>query len=117
ALAVVKTLIVVMPDADLDQVSDALIGAGHGSAGERCMAISVAVLVGDVGERLVPVLAERARKLKIKNGLELDAEMGPIVHAGAHARITGYIEQGVKEGAKLVVRSEEHTSELQSREK
>lgn len=103
ALGGAKNHMVVMPDADLDQVADALIGAGYGSAGERCMAISVAVLVGDVGERLVPVLAERARKLKIKNGLELDAEMGPIVHAGAHARITGYIEQGVKEGAKLVV--------------
>lgn len=102
ALGGAKNHMVVMPDADLDQVADALIGAGYGSAGERCMAISVAVLVGDVGERLVPMLAQRARTLKIKNGMELDAEMGPIVHAGAHERITGYIEQGIKEGATLV---------------
>ncbi len=102
ALGGAKNHMVVMPDADLDQVADALIGAGYGSAGERCMAISVAVLVGDVGDRLVPVLADRARTLKVKNGLELDAEMGPIVHAGAMERINGYIEQGVKEGATLV---------------
>ena len=103
ALGGAKNHMVVMPDADLDQVADALIGAGYGSAGERCMAISVAVLVGDVGERLMPVLAERTRALKIRNGLDLEAEMGPIVHAGALERITGYIEQGVKEGATLVV--------------
>ena len=102
ALGGAKNHMVVMPDADLEQVADALIGAGYGSAGERCMAISVGVLVGDVGDKLVPILAERARTLKIKNGLELDAEMGPIVHAGALERITGYIEQGVKEGATLV---------------
>lgn len=103
ALGGAKNHMVVMPDADLEQVADALIGAGYGSAGERCMAISVAVLVGDVGDRLVPVLAERARALKIRNGMDLEAEMGPIVHAGAHERITGYIEQGIKEGATLVV--------------
>jgi malonate-semialdehyde dehydrogenase (acetylating)/methylmalonate-semialdehyde dehydrogenase len=94
---------VVMPDADIDQAVDALIGAGYGSAGERCMAISVAVLVGDVGARLMPKLIERTKTLKIKNGVELDAEMGPIVSAAALARITGYIEQGEKEGATLVV--------------
>ena len=94
---------VVMPDADLEQAVDALIGAGYGSAGERCMAISVAVLVGNVADKLVPMLAERAQALKIKNGVELDAEMGPIVTRTAHNRITGYIEQGVKEGAQLLV--------------
>ena len=103
ALGGAKNHMVVMPDADLEQVADALIGAGYGSAGERCMAISVGVLVGDVGDRLIPVLAERARALKIRNGLDLEAEMGPIVHAAALERITGYIEQGVKEGATLVV--------------
>jgi malonate-semialdehyde dehydrogenase (acetylating)/methylmalonate-semialdehyde dehydrogenase len=94
---------VVMPDADLDQAVDALIGAGYGSAGERCMAISVAVLVGDVGERIVPMLAERAKALKVKNGMELDAEMGPIVTREARDRIEGYIALGVEEGATLVV--------------
>ena len=103
ALGGAKNHMVVMPDADLEQVADALIGAGYGSAGERCMAISVAVLVGDVGDRLMPVLAERTRALKIRNGMDLEAEMGPIVHAGALERITGYIEQGVNEGATLVV--------------
>ena len=94
---------VVMPDADLEQAVDALIGAGYGSAGERCMAISIAVLVGDVAERLLPMLEARAKTLVIKNGVNLDAEMGPIVTAAAHQRITGYIDQGVKEGAKLLV--------------
>jgi malonate-semialdehyde dehydrogenase (acetylating)/methylmalonate-semialdehyde dehydrogenase len=103
ALGGAKNHMVVMPDADLDQAVDALIGSAYGSAGERCMAISVAVLVGDVGERLVPRLAERARALKVKNGMELDAEMGPIVTRQALERIEGYIAQGVQEGARLVV--------------
>jgi malonate-semialdehyde dehydrogenase (acetylating)/methylmalonate-semialdehyde dehydrogenase len=103
ALGGAKNHMVVMPDADLEQTVDALIGSAYGSAGERCMAISVAVMVGDVGDKLVPMLAERARTLKVKNGVELDAEMGPIVTGAAHARITGFIEQGVKEGATLVV--------------
>src|SRR5690606_22563693 len=102
ALGGAKNHMVVMPDADLDQAADALIGAAYGSAGERCMAISVAVMVGDVADKLVPVLAERARALKIKNGMELDAEMGPIVHAGALERINNYIDIGIKEGATLV---------------
>jgi len=103
ALGGAKNHMVVMPDADLEQTVDALVGAGYGSAGERCMAVSVAVLVGDVADQVVPLLAERAKTLKIKNGTALDAEMGPIVTAAAHARITGYIEQGVKEGAQLLV--------------
>ncbi|MBA2781196.1 CoA-acylating methylmalonate-semialdehyde dehydrogenase [Billgrantia kenyensis] len=103
ALGGAKNHMVVMPDADLDKAVDALIGAAYGSAGERCMAISVAVLVGDVADKIVPRLAERARALKVKNGLELDAEMGPIVTAQAHQRITGYIDKGVAEGAELVV--------------
>ena len=103
ALGGAKNHMVVMPDADIDQAVDGLIGAGYGSAGERCMAISVAVLVGDVADKVVPLLAERARTLKIKNGLELDAEMGPIVTRQALERIEGYIGIGVEEGASLVV--------------
>jgi malonate-semialdehyde dehydrogenase (acetylating)/methylmalonate-semialdehyde dehydrogenase len=103
ALGGAKNHMVVMPDADLDQAVDALIGSAYGSAGERCMAISVAVLVGDVADRIVPKLAERAKTLKVKNGMELDAEMGPIVTQQAKERIEGYIDIGVKEGAKLVV--------------
>ena len=103
ALGGAKNHMVVMPDADLGQAVDALIGSAYGSAGERCMAISVAVLVGDVGERIVPLLAERARALKIRNGMEPDAEMGPIVTREARDRIENYIALGVQEGATLVV--------------
>ena len=103
ALGGAKNHLVVMPDADLDQTVDALIGAGYGSAGERCMAISVAVAVGDVADRLVPALAARAKTLKVKNGMEPDAEMGPIVTRQALERIEGYIATGVAEGATLVV--------------
>ena len=94
ALGGAKNHMVVMPDADLEQAVDALIGAAYGSAGERCMAISVAVLVGDVGDKIVPLLAERAKALKISNGMELDAEMGPIVTKQALERIHGYIDDG-----------------------
>jgi malonate-semialdehyde dehydrogenase (acetylating) / methylmalonate-semialdehyde dehydrogenase len=103
ALGGAKNHMVVMPDADIDQVVDALIGSAYGSAGERCMAISVAVLVGDAADKVMPKLIERTKTLKIKNGMELDAEMGPIVTKVALDRITGYIEDGVKSGAKLLV--------------
>ena len=108
ALGGAKNHMVVMPDADIEQAVDGLIGAGYGSAGEHCMAISVAVLVGDVADRIVPKLAERAKALKIKNGMELDAEMGPIVTKQALERIEGYIGIGVDEGAKLVVDGRGH---------
>jgi len=108
ALGGAKNHMVVMPDADVDQVVDGLIGAAYGSAGERCMAISVALLVGDIGDRIVPKLAERTKKLKIKNGMELDAEMGPIVTRQALERIEGYIATGVEEGATLVVDGRGH---------
>jgi malonate-semialdehyde dehydrogenase (acetylating)/methylmalonate-semialdehyde dehydrogenase len=108
ALGGAKNHMVVMPDADIDQAVDGLIGAGYGSAGERCMAISVAVLVGDIGDKIVPKLAERAKALKIKNPMELDAEMGPIVTSQALQRIEGYIGTGVEEGAKLVVDGRGH---------
>jgi malonate-semialdehyde dehydrogenase (acetylating)/methylmalonate-semialdehyde dehydrogenase len=97
-----------MPDADLERTVDALIGAAYGSAGERCMAISVAVLVGDVADKIVPLLAERARTLKIANGMELDAEMGPIVTRQALDRIENYIGVGVDEGASLLVDGRGH---------
>ncbi len=103
ALGGAKNHMVVMPDADIDQVVDALIGAAFGSAGERCMAISVAVLVGDVAEKVMPKLIARTKELKVLDGMNLAAEMGPIVTDVARQRITGYIEQGVKEGAKLLV--------------
>jgi malonate-semialdehyde dehydrogenase (acetylating)/methylmalonate-semialdehyde dehydrogenase len=103
ALGGAKNHMVVMPDADVDQVVDALIGAAYGSAGERCMAISVAVMVGDVGQKIMPKLIERTKTLKVLDGMNLAAEMGPIVTQAAHDRITGYIQAGVAEGAKLLV--------------
>lgn len=103
ALGGAKNHMVVMPDADLDQAVDALVGAAYGSAGERCMAISVAVLVGDVAEKIMPKLIERTKTLKVLNGTNLAAEMGPIVTAAAHARISGYIDAGQAEGAQLLV--------------
>ena len=111
ALGGAKNHMVVMPDADIEQAVDALIGAGYGSAGERCMAISVAVLVGDVADKIIPKLAARAKALVVKNGMELDAEMGPIVTRQALERIEGYIDIGVQEGASLVVdgRVDSHT--------
>ncbi|MEY8875767.1 MAG: CoA-acylating methylmalonate-semialdehyde dehydrogenase [Leptothrix sp. (in: b-proteobacteria)] len=109
ALGGAKNHMVVMPDANVEQVVDALIGAAYGSAGERCMAISVAVFVGDeIANKVVPLVAERARTLKIKNGMELDAEMGPIVTAQARDRIESYIGIGVEEGAQLVVDGRGH---------
>jgi len=113
ALGGAKNHMVVMPDADLEKTVDALVGAAYGSAGERCMAISVAVLVGDAADKVMPMLHERTRTLKIKSGLHLDAEMGPIVTRAALERISGYIEAGVLEGATLLhdgrgFKSEEH---------
>ncbi|MBL8350075.1 MAG: CoA-acylating methylmalonate-semialdehyde dehydrogenase, partial [Burkholderiaceae bacterium] len=103
ALGGAKNHLVVMPDADVEQAVDALVGAAYGSAGERCMAISVAVLVGDIADKVVPRVAERARALKVANPMDLSAEMGPIVTAQARDRIEGYIASGVEEGATLVV--------------
>jgi malonate-semialdehyde dehydrogenase (acetylating)/methylmalonate-semialdehyde dehydrogenase len=103
ALGGAKNHMVVMPDADLDQAVDALIGAAYGSAGERCMAISVAVLVGEAADRVIPALAERARRLRVGDGMEPQAEMGPVISHQALERIRGYIAGGAAAGAELVV--------------
>jgi malonate-semialdehyde dehydrogenase (acetylating)/methylmalonate-semialdehyde dehydrogenase len=103
ALGGAKNHMVVMPDADMDMAVDALIGAAYGSAGERCMAISVAVAVGDAGDALVAKLAERTRALKINDGMVLEAEMGPVVTQAAKQRIEKLIGEGVEQGASLVV--------------
>ena len=102
ALGGAKNHMVIMPDADLDQAVDALMGAAYGSAGERCMAISVAVLVGSVADEIVPRVAERLKQLKVCNGMDTQAEMGPIVTAEARQRISGYIDIGLNEGATLL---------------
>ena len=102
ALGGAKNHMVVLPDADLDQAADALVGAAYGSAGERCMAISVAVVVGKIADGLVDKVAERIRRLRIKDGMEPDADMGPVVTDAHRRKIVGYIEQGIASGAKLV---------------
>ncbi len=103
ALGGAKNHMVVMPDADIEQAVDGLLGAAYGSAGERCMAISVAVLVGDIADRILPTLAERVRTLRIGNGLEPEVEMGPLVTRDALERVERYIRIGAEEGAQLVV--------------
>jgi malonate-semialdehyde dehydrogenase (acetylating) / methylmalonate-semialdehyde dehydrogenase len=103
ALGGAKNHLVVMPDADLDQAVDALIGAAYGSAGERCMAISVAVLVGDIADKIVPRLAERARALKIADGTVEGTEMGPVITRQSVERISRCIEEGRASGATLLV--------------
>jgi malonate-semialdehyde dehydrogenase (acetylating) / methylmalonate-semialdehyde dehydrogenase len=104
ALGGAKNHMIIMPDADMDQATDALMGAGYGSAGERCMAISVAVAVGDkVGDTLIDKLAPRVRGLKVAPGTDPEAEMGPLVTKQHYEKVKGYIDLGVQEGAKLVV--------------
>lgn len=99
-----KNHLIVMPDADLDQAVDALIGAGYGSAGERCMAVSVAVPVGeDTADALVARLKERIGTLRIGRSDDPDADFGPLVGRDAVDRVTGYVDLGVAEGAELVV--------------
>ncbi|MDN2702768.1 CoA-acylating methylmalonate-semialdehyde dehydrogenase, partial [Janthinobacterium sp. SUN100] len=102
ALGGAKNHMVVMPDADIPQTVDALMGAAFGSAGERCMAISVVVAVGNVADQLVEALVPRIAALKITQGMDLTAEMGPVVTQVHKDKIAGYIATGVKEGAKLV---------------
>ncbi|MBQ5962041.1 CoA-acylating methylmalonate-semialdehyde dehydrogenase [Massilia sp. ZL223] len=108
ALGGAKNHMVVMPDADMTMAVDALIGAAYGSAGERCMAISVAVAVGEAGDRLVAALAERTARLKIGDGMQDGAEMGPVITRAAKERIERLIGQGVEQGATLVVDGRGH---------
>jgi malonate-semialdehyde dehydrogenase (acetylating)/methylmalonate-semialdehyde dehydrogenase len=104
ALGGAKNHLVVLPDADVTQVCDALLGAAYGSAGERCMAISVAVAVGDAAaDRLVTALAARVRTLRIDHSQNGDADMGPLITAAHRAKVSDYIAAGVAEGARLVV--------------
>src|SRR4029078_6848699 len=106
-----KNHMIVLPDADLDQAADALIGAGYGSAGERCMAISVAVPVGDeTADRLRARLIERVNNLRVSHSLDPKADYGPLVTEAALARVKDYIDQGVAAGAEAVVDGRERTS-------
>ncbi|MEX1829831.1 CoA-acylating methylmalonate-semialdehyde dehydrogenase [Luteibacter sp. CQ10] len=109
ALGGAKNHMVIMPDADVDKAADALIGAGYGAAGERCMAISVALAVGDAtADALVAKLKPRVESLRIGHGLDESVEMGPVVTGAHRDRITGYIDDGVAAGAELVVDGRGH---------
>ncbi len=103
ALGGAKNHMVVMPDADMDQATDALMGAAYGSAGERCMAISVAVAVGDAGDQLIERLVPRARSLKVGPGTDPQSEMGPLVTKEHFERVRFYVDLGIEEGAELLV--------------
>ena len=104
ALGGAKNHLVVLPDADIEQAADALMGAAYGSAGERCMAISVAVPVGEeTGDRLVHVLRERLKTLKVGPASDPRSEMGPVITHAHREKILGYIDRGISEGAELVV--------------
>jgi malonate-semialdehyde dehydrogenase (acetylating)/methylmalonate-semialdehyde dehydrogenase len=103
ALGGAKNHMVVMPDADMEQATDALMGAAFGSAGERCMAVSVAVAVGSAGDALIERLAPRIAALKVGPGMDPDSEMGPLVTKQHHDKVRSYIDAGVAEGADLLV--------------
>lgn len=103
ALGGAKNHMVVLPDADMELAADAAVSAGFGSAGERCMAISVVVTVGDAADRLLPKMLERIAKLRTGPGTDPDSEMGPLVTPEHRDRVVGYIDKGVEEGAELVV--------------
>src|SRR3984957_10043484 len=107
-----KNHMIVMPDADLDQAVDALIGAGYGSAGERCMAISVAVPVGEqTADRLRARLVERINNLRVGHSLDPKADYGPLITEAALTRVRNYIDQGVAAGAEIVVDGRERASD------
>ena len=113
ALGGAKNHAVVMPDADMDSAADALVSAAYGSTGQRCMAISTAVAVGRAGDALIDKVMERASRLRTGPGLDPDSDMGPLVTGAARDKVSGLIETGVNEGAKLVldgrgVRVEDH---------
>ena len=103
ALGGAKNHCVIMPDCDLDQAVNGLMGAAYGSAGERCMAQSVAVAVGKIGDQLVNKLEKKVQSLKVGPGLDKNSEMGPLVTKEHLEKVRGYVDLGVKEGAKLVV--------------
>ncbi len=103
ALGGAKNHMIVLPDADMDLAADAAVNSAYGSAGERCMAISVLVTVGDAADTLMPKIAERIAHVNVKAGEHEDADMGPLVTAAHRDRVRGYVDKGLEEGADLVV--------------
>ena len=102
ALGGAKNHMIVLPDADIEMAADAAVSAGYGSAGERCMAVSVIVAVGDAGDPLVGAIRERLPKVKVGDGLDPSSEMGPLVTREHRDRVASYLESGPAQGARLV---------------
>jgi malonate-semialdehyde dehydrogenase (acetylating)/methylmalonate-semialdehyde dehydrogenase len=111
ALGGAKNHMIVLPDADIDMAADAAVSAAYGSAGERCMAISHVVAVGDAGDKLVAAIQERLPKIKVGNGMEPDVEMGPLVTREHRDKVASYLESGPAQGAKLVADGRETAPE------
>jgi malonate-semialdehyde dehydrogenase (acetylating)/methylmalonate-semialdehyde dehydrogenase len=103
ALGGAKNHMIVLPDADLDMAADAAVSAAYGSAGERCMAVSVVVAVGDVGDELVKAIEERIPKVKVGDGLDPESEMGPLITREHRDKVASYLESGAEQGATVVV--------------
>ncbi|WP_045877624.1 CoA-acylating methylmalonate-semialdehyde dehydrogenase [Pseudofrankia sp. DC12] len=103
ALGGAKNHMIVLPDADIAAAADAAVSAGYGSAGERCMAVSVVAAVGDCADPLVEAIAERVRKIKVGPGIDPDSEMGPVITREARDRVAGYLETAKTDGATLVI--------------
>ncbi len=108
ALGGAKNHMIVLPDADIDMAADAAVSAAYGSAGERCMAISVVVAVGDIADPLVDALKERLPKIKVGPGTDPEAEMGPLVTREHRDKVASYLDSGPAQGAELVVDGREH---------
>ncbi len=108
ALGGAKNHMIVLPDADIDMAADAAVSAGYGSAGERCMAVSMLVAVGDAGDELVGAIKERLPKVKVGDGMEPDSEMGPLVTGEHRDKVASYIDKGREEGATVVADGREY---------
>ena len=108
ALGGAKNHMIVLPDADIDMAADAAVSAAYGSAGERCMAISVVVAVGDSGDRIVGAIKDRLPDIKIGNGLEPESQMGPLVTAQHRDKVAGYLESAAAQGATVIQDGREH---------
>jgi malonate-semialdehyde dehydrogenase (acetylating)/methylmalonate-semialdehyde dehydrogenase len=102
ALGGAKNHMIVLPDADIDMAADAAVSAAYGSAGERCMAVSVVVAVGDVADPLIDAIKDRLPKVKVGPGLEPDSEMGPLITREHRDKVAGYLDSAAEQGAKLV---------------
>src|SRR5205085_10700416 len=109
ALGGAKNHMIVLPDADVDMAADAAVSAGYGSAGERCMAVSQVVAVGDVADRLVEAIKERLPKVKVGDGMAPDSEMGPLITGEHRDRVASYIDKGRDQGATVVADGRETT--------